>query len=42
MDTNEEKLLFKDEVFQIIGGAIVFNSIVVDTNMIDSDHRSRT
>jgi GxxExxY protein len=40
MDTNEAKLLFKDEVFQIIGGAIVFNSIVVDTKIIDriTDH----
>ena len=95
MDTNEEKLLFKDEVFQIIGCAIevlntlghgivekpyenamvvefalrqipfkqqpafdvlykgqrvgafvpdlvVFNSIVVDTKVMRSDHRSRT
>src|SRR6266487_7065023 len=95
IDTNEEKLLFKDEVFQIIGCAIevlntlghgivekpyenalvvefglrqipfkqqpagdvlykgqrvgafvpdliVFNSIVVDPKVIESDHRSRT
>jgi hypothetical protein len=48
MNTNSEKLLLKDEVFQIVGCAIevlntlghVFDALVVDTKVIDkiTDH----